>query len=240
MSMKFKSFTSSLLLATASVLLLSGFTAPTEKSNNSSAGHVDTQGSTVAKVIVAQANSPASSENSAAGACMKSVSSMAKTGNSVIDTRCSLVAFEVCMNKATGIISQSQGAKKQCAIMQGLGGATACQQPCIDAVALPVGGNGVVDRYTGLTASALSCYNDRMDRLAGGDERATDCGINLALQCLMNGSSSASVNAAILRDRKSACKSFYGRYPGEVCVACYKDGLRVDYDPLKVDLIPSK
>ncbi len=235
---KLKASIASLLVAAASVVLLSGFTVPTEKTNNTSAVHVDNLGraSAQAGLVVAQANSTVSSKNSAASDCMKSASLIAKTGNSVIDTRCSLVAFEVCMNKATGIISQSQGARKQCAIMQGLGGATACQLPCIAAAALPVGGSGIHGTYTGLTPFAVACHKDVMDKVGGVDEMADACNLNHALQCLMNGSSSPSVNAAILRQRKSECKSFHAAYPGGGCSACSNGDLRVDYDPSKIDL----
>jgi hypothetical protein len=187
-------------------------------------------------ILLAQADISVATRNAAVGKCMASAKFTQKTGNPVIDSRCSLVAFEVCMNKETGIISQSQGTTKQCTIMKGLGGATACLQPCAEALALPVGGKGAVDRYTGLTPAAVSCYNGVMDRLTDGDESENACNANVAMQCLMNGSSSPVVNAAILRDRKGECQSFYKRYPGKACVACFKDNLRVDYDPLKIDL----
>lgn len=186
-------------------------------------------------LVVAQANNAVSDKYKATEYCMDSAKLIPKTGNPVIDTRCSLVAFEVCIYQKTGFISQSQGTKKQCAIIQGLGGATACQQPCIAAADLPVGGNGRVGRYTGLTAAAVSCYNERIDRKDGVDKQRDACNQNLALQCLMNGSSSARVNEDILQERKNGCIVFHRIY-GEGCLACSGDKIRVDYDPTKIDL----
>lgn len=191
--------------------------------------------------VYSYAKKNSGSGDAPAGACMESVKKMPKTGNSVIDTRCSLVAFEVCMNKAIGTISQSQDSKKQCAIMQGLGGPTACRQPCIDATKLPVGGGGTVvtkeNTYTKLTPFAVSCYEKIMN-VPGGNVSA--CDRNEALQCLMNGSSVPGVNAAIRQERKDACTVFYRQNPKNVCAACYKGHLRVDYDSKKVDLDSDK
>lgn len=157
-----------------------------------------------------------------AGQCMALDSSVPKTGNGVIDMRCSLVAFEVCMNRKTGIISQSQGAKQNCAIIKGIGGAAACKVPCDAATTLPVGGDGTAGRYKGLTPAAVACYDQRI--VAASNQTTPGlkaCGVNLAVTaCLYNGSSSPSVNAAILREAKAGCASFHKKYPGETCSAC--------------------
>jgi hypothetical protein len=166
------------------------------------------------------------------------------TGNSIIDTRCSLVAFEVCMHEELGVISQSQGAKKQCSIIKGLGGDSACLQTCIKAAKLPVGGDGtvrtvdvdgVVHNYNGLTRYAVSCYEETIKNIDTADNLTNSCKKNIALQCLMNGSSSPIVNASILKERKTACKRFNKTYSGG-CVACAGESLRVNYDPAIIDL----
>jgi hypothetical protein len=164
--------------------------------------------------------------------CMEAVKNVPKTGNSVVDTRCSLVAFEVCMNKSAGIISQSQDSKKQCQIIQELGGAAACQQPCMDATKLPVGGSGVVTTargtYTGLTPFAVACYNKT---------KSDDvCSHNEALQCLMNASSSEEINSAIRLERKNSCDELNRNQKNHACTACSAGGPRVDFDPKKPDL----
>ena len=181
-----------------------------------------------------------SDKSAPAAECMKSVSIMEKSGNSVVDTRCALVAFEVCMNKSIGTISQSQDSKKQCSIIKGIGGANACQQPCIDAVKLPTGGSGSVTTkegsYTKLTSFAVSCYNKAMgnSNVNQGDET---CSRNEALECLMNGSSLPDVNAAIQRERKNACRIFDAKFPHAACTPCKQGGgLRVDYDQSKIDI----
>ena len=94
--------------------------------------------------VMAQTSNPSATSvsNQAAGACMLSAKSIPKTLNSVVDTRCSLVAFEVCISKTTGYSSQSQEAKKQCAMIKEIGGATACLQPCIEVLSLSVGSSG--------------------------------------------------------------------------------------------------
>lgn len=257
MGMQLKISALSIIFATISIVMLTGFSAPEEKNHNATGGQLDNSAKAspwllpgqqqaqpaeqrffmVAQAGVAGSINPSTANrNAAAGACMESAKSIPKTGNPVVDTRCSLVAFEVCMHKATGIISQSQGTTKQCTIIQGLGGAAACQPYCTMAAALPVGGKGKAAlTYTGLTPAAVSCYDDVMDRIDGVNKENDDCNHNHALQCLMNGSASPSVNAAILRDRKSACKSFNATYGGG-CSACAGDNVRVDYDPAKIDL----
>jgi hypothetical protein len=179
-----------------------------------------------------------SSSNSApASTCMATVETIAKTGNPIIDTRCKLVAFEVCMHKAIGTISQSQDSKRQCEIMRGLGGPNACLQPCIDAATLPIGGSGTVvtkaNTYSGLTDFAVACYTKIVN---SSNKGISACDRNEALQCLMNGSSIPSVNSAIRQERQSSCAEHYKKSPNEVCVACNKGEMRVDYDPKKVDL----
>lgn len=210
MYIKFKASATSAMLAAACVLLLSGFATPEEKNKVAAA----------TKECMDDANNP---------------TIVPETGNPVVDFRCRMVAVEVCVNKKTGFISQSQGTKKQCEIIQGLGGVTACKQPCSDAKHLPVGGNGVVGNYRGLTSAAVSCYDETRKRIGGVDSKSDACNQNIALQCLMNASSSLDVNAAILRERKSGCKSFYNTYGGG-CVACSGEKLRVDYDPSIIDL----
>ena len=157
-----------------------------------------------------------------ASQCMAMDASVPKTGNGVVDMRCSLVAFEVCMNRKTGIISQSQGAKQNCAIIKGIGGAAACKIPCDAATTLPVGGDGTAGRYKGLTPAAVACYDQRI--VAASNQTTPSlkaCGVNLAVTaCLYNGSSSPGVNAAILREAKAGCASFHKKYPGETCSAC--------------------
>ena len=157
-----------------------------------------------------------------ASQCMAMDASVPKTGNGVVDMRCSLVAFEVCMNQKTGIISQSQESRQHCTVLKGIGGAGACKAPCEAVATLPVGGEGVVARYKGLTPAAVACYDERIT--AAGKARtasAKACGVNEAVTaCLYNGSSSRSVNAAILREAKAGCASFKSRYPKEICPAC--------------------
>lgn len=170
--------------------------------------------------------------------CMESVKAMPKSGNSVVDMRCALVAFEVCIYKGNGTISQSQDARKQCAIMKGLGGPTACQQPCEDAASLPVGGDGIVQTpgglYTGMTPFAVACYRDTMKKATPGNP--VTCVQNDALQCLMNGSASPEVNAAIRKERYAACAQLLKDHPQNACVACYEGKPRVDYAPNKIDI----
>lgn len=198
-------------------------------------------------LLVAQPSAPSTASFGAkASACMDAAKAIPKTLNSVVDTRCSLVAFEVCMNKATGVISQSQDAKRQCAMVKEIGGASACLQPCAEAIGLPVGGSGAVDRYTGLTAASVSCYNATMSRIRGVNQAVDECNVNQALECLQNASSSPSVNEAILRERKSACHAFSSTFPNEGCSACSGNLPRVDYEELKkhdvlgVDVLPVK
>ncbi len=152
------------------------------------------------------------------------------------------------MNKAKGVISQSQDAKRQCAMVKEIGGANACLQPCLDALALPVGGKGVVGRYTGLTDAAVACYNMNIKAIDGKDEAKDDCKVNQALACLQNGSALPSVNAAILVDRKKACENYAASFPKNSCgPTCMSNGrLRIDYeeqkkhDVLGVDVLPVK
>lgn len=196
---------------------------------------------TMLAVIMAgvQAGYAASDRSSAVKICKGRSTSLPKTGNSIVDTRCSLVAFEVCMYEETGVISQSQGSKKQCTIIKGLGGADACKLPCLAAAALPVGGNGKVDKYSGLTETSVKCYDSVVNtRIPGKKEENDDCNLNHALSCLINASSSPGVNAEILRDRKQGCFDFNSKYPGVVCSACYGKDVRVNYDPSIIDLDP--
>lgn len=170
--------------------------------------------------------------------CMDSAKKASQTGNSVIDMRCALVAFEVCIHKANGTVSQSQDSAKQCKIMQGLGGASTCQQPCAEAAQLPVGGSGVVTTpsgtYTGLTPFAVTCYKETLGKSSG--IRSPLCARNEALQCLMNGSSSPEVNAAIRKERSEQCIIMHRESPQAVCAACVGDKPRVDYAPGKIDI----
>jgi hypothetical protein len=190
----------------------------------------------------AAAEPPGASANpQAAGECLTQAKSLPMTGNQIVDTRCSLVAFEVCMNRKTGYISQSQDARRQCAMIQTLAGASACQSTCLAASALPVGGSGRVDRYTGLTSEAVACYEARMASIGarGNDDEFNDCVANTALECLQNASSSPVVNAAIARERRSSCKSFHARYRQGRCGACFEDRPRVDYEAMKqTDILP--
>ncbi|MDO9199087.1 hypothetical protein [Rhodoferax sp.] len=270
MCTKLNAAVSSILLAAVSVVMLCGFTMPEEKDTRASGALVTlssgrnslpqapaqtmeqplrlAQFSTNGLALERPTENPYtySKKNAPAGAapasaCMASVNAMPKTGNSVIDTRCKLVAFEVCMHEKIGTISQSQDSRKQCEIMQGLGGPAACRQPCIEAAKLPIGGSGTVvtkeNTYTELTPFAVACYKKIMD-VPGGNAGA--CSRNEALQCLMNGSSAAGVNAAIRQERKNACADFYQKYPNEPCVPCAKGEVRVDYDSRKVDLDAEK
>lgn len=189
----------------------------------------------------------AQSLGQAAGACLDSAKAQPKTLNSVVDTRCSLVAFEVCMNKSKGVISQSQDAKRQCAMIKAITGPNTCLQPCIEALGLPVGGDGVVGRYTGLTKVSVDCYNSTLAGIDGKDEEKDECRLNSALECLQNASSLPAINAAILRERKNACKNYASSFPGNMCGSvCSNDRLRLDYEELKkhdvlgVDILPAK
>lgn len=170
-----------------------------------------------------------------AKACLLAAKAIPKTMDSVIDTRCSLVAFEVCMNKKSGIISQSQDALRQCAMMKTRGGPAACAQPCAAATLLPTGGSGVVDRYANLTAGAVRCYENRMKDVGGEDAERDACIVNGALQCLMNGSSRPEVNAAILRERKASCRSYAKQYPNGTCGACRNGEVAYDFDQMKAN-----
>ena len=170
--------------------------------------------------------------------CLDSVKAMPKSGNSVVDMRCSLVAFEVCVYKGNGTISQSQDSRKQCGIIKGLGGPAACQQPCEEAAKLPTGGDGVVQTpgglYTGMTPFAVACYRDTMQKALPSNPAA--CVQNEALQCLMNGSASPEVNAAIRKERHGTCAQLLKDHPQNTCVACYEGKPRVDYAPNKIDI----
>lgn len=177
-------------------------------------------------------------KDGAAKECIASAKSLPKTANTIVDTRCALVALEVCMNKRSGVISQSQDAKRQCLMMQQLAGPGACLQPCAEAQVLPVGGSASVGRYTNLTEGAKRCYDARM-ALVSNNAQENACSNNVALQCLENASSLPSVNAAILRERKSACSSYGKKYPAGSCGACSGKELSVDYERLKAaDVIP--
>ena len=170
--------------------------------------------------------------------CLESAKALPKSGNSVVDMRCSLVAFEVCIYKGNGTISQSQDARKQCSIIKGLGGLAACQQPCEEAASLPVGGDGVVQTpgglYTGMTPFAVACYRDTLAKAPIGNPAV--CVQNDALQCLMNGSALPEVNAAIRKERHAACAQLQKDKPLNACVACFEGKPRVDYAPDKVDI----
>lgn len=237
MLMKLKALVVTVMLAAVSISSAAGEGMPKpwwqdggqdEKSNGSPTVEVAGLGTADARMV--------STKTTKCKNNSKNPSLVPVTGNSVIDTRCKLVAFEVCMNEEIGVISQSQDARKQCAIMKGLGGENACRQPCIKAAKLPVGGDGVVVTHTAtykeLTPYAVSCYKKRMDSVGNKDN---DCNYNHALQCLMNGSKSPDVNAAILRERKNACKSFQTTYGG-ACVPCSGENVRVNYDPSTMDL----
>ena len=170
--------------------------------------------------------------------CLESAKALPKSGNSVVDMRCSLVAFEVCIYKGNGTISQSQDSRKQCGIIKGLAGPAACQQPCEEAASLPVGGDGVVQTpgclYTGMTPFAVACYRDTLTKALPGNPAV--CLQNDALQCLMNGSASPEVNAAIRKERHAACAQLQKDKPLNACVACFEGKPRVDYAPDKVDI----
>lgn len=174
-------------------------------------------------------------KDGAAKACILQAKAIPKTMDSVIDTRCSLVAFEVCMNKKSGVISQSQDAQRQCTMMKTRGGANACAQPCAEAMVLPKGGNGSVGRYANLTEGAARCYENRMKELGGEDAERDACVVNSALQCLMNGSSRPDVNAAILRERKAACKSYAKQYPNGKCSQCKDGEVAYDFEKMKAN-----
>lgn len=174
-------------------------------------------------------------KDGAAKACLASAKAIPKTMDSVIDTRCSLVAFEVCMNKKSGVISQSQDAQRQCAMMKTRGGATACAQPCAEAMVLPKGGSGIVGRYASLTEGAARCYETRMKDVSGEDQERDACVVNSALQCLMNGSSRPDVNAAILRERKASCKSYAKQYPNGTCGSCINGEVAYDFEKMKAN-----
>ncbi len=188
----------------------------------------------------------AQSFGQATGACLESAKAQPKTLNSLVDTRCSLVAFEVCMNKSKGVISQSQDAKRQCAMIKAITGPNTCMQPCIEALGLPIGGDGVVGRYTGLTKVSVDCYNSSLAGIDGKDEEKDECRLNSALACLQNASALPTINAAILRERKNGCKSYASSFPGKMCGVCSNDRLRVDYeeqkkhDVLGVDILPAQ
>ena len=272
------SIASSFLLATASMVMLSGFAMPEEKDIRAISAPVSSNVSATVTGISRQKSQPRTLANPAkesvqlaqfqsngmpmeqqredpytyarknspssaapASACMASVNEMPTSGNLVIDTRCKLVAFEVCMHKTIGTISQSQDSRKHCEILQGLGGPATCRQPCIEASKLPIGGSGTVvtqeNTYAGLTPFAVACYKKIMD-VPGGN--AGTCARNEALQCLMNGSAEPTVNSAIRQERKNACADFYQKHPNVPCVPCIKGKVRVDYDSKKVDLDSDK
>lgn len=188
--------------------------------------------------IYSYAKKQSGSGNGAAGHCLTSAKTLPKSGNSVVDTRCSLVAFEMCMHQAMGTISQSQDSRKQCAIMQDLAGPDACKQPCAAAARLPVGGDGVIvtpgGTYAGLTPFAVTCYKETLGKSGGGTPGV--CVQNSALQCLMNGSASAEVNTAIRRERISACAALQRDSANVQCSACIDGMPRVDYAPGKIDI----
>ena len=178
-------------------------------------------------------------KDGSAKACIASAKSIVKSGNSIVDTRCALVAFEVCMHEKSGIISQSQDAPRQCAMMKSIGGAQACAVPCAAVLALPTGGTGKVGKYTGLTEGAVRCHDNVMSEGISDDPKTNACASSRALQCLMNGSASPAVNAAIQRERLSACRGFAKLYPDGGCGACRGSELGLDYDKLKAaDTLP--
>ncbi len=64
------------------------------------------------------------------------------TGNAQFDAGCSLVAFDVCLAKTTGLSTYTQEANIQCSIlrrtMKVAGGGSVCELPCAAAAKLPV------------------------------------------------------------------------------------------------------
>lgn len=66
-------------------------------------------------------------------------SSTQNTGNPQVDTGCSLVAFNVCIYKSTGITNYNQQAKAQCQIFRDTWkNESVCSAPCADARTLPL------------------------------------------------------------------------------------------------------
>lgn len=178
-------------------------------------------------------------DDSSVEKCQDSVNKIPSTNNSVVDFRCKLVTFEVCMNKSIGTISQSQDSLKQCEIMKGLAGPRACAEACSEAAKLPTGGNGSVTTnngtYNDLTPFAVACFK----KIVGSTNllgEVNSCGRNEALQCLINSSKHASINAKILEERKNACKEYHSKFPNAPCIACINGEVRLDYDPKKIDL----
>ena len=157
-----------------------------------------------------------------AAQCMTLAAAEPKTGDGVADMRCSMVSFEVCLNRTTGIISQSQGAAENCHIAKDRAGPGACQAPCAAAALLPVGGSGKAGRYTGLTPAAVACYRERIVMAGRQSTPATKaCAVNgVVTGCLYNGSASPAVNAAILEEAQAGCENYKQRFPNETCSAC--------------------
>ena len=64
------------------------------------------------------------------------------TGNAQFDAGCSLVAFDVCLAKTTGLATYTQEANIQCSVlrrtMKVAGGGSICELPCAAAAKLPV------------------------------------------------------------------------------------------------------
>ena len=171
-------------------------------------------------------------------ACRESVKAVTVTGSGIAQVRCRLVAYETCMNKALGIVSQSQDTARQCTIIQALAGPAACGEPCEAASRLPKGGSGVVSvkgagTFTGLTPFAVDCFQGFAD---AGAVTEGSCAYNQALQCLMNGSAAPAVNDAIRALRQRSCKQYATDHPDQACSACSQGAPRVDHDPRKPDL----
>ncbi len=160
--------------------------------------------------------------DTSASECLGQDAAIVKTGNSIVDMRCSLVAFEVCMNRKTGIISQSQEAKENCTLIKRVGGAGACKAPCDAVTGLPVGGDGVVGRYKGLTSAAVNCYDTAIVRAGKeSDPGKKACLVSHAVTaCLYNASSLPEVNAAILREATAGCQRLTRNYPDGNCQSC--------------------
>lgn len=173
-----------------------------------------------------------------AQACREAMKTVTVSGSGIAQMRCRLVAYETCMHRELGIISQSQDSARQCTVIQQLAGPTACGEPCAEAAKLPKGGGGVVtlsggQRFPGLTAFAVDCYQGHASKLSLSEG---SCGYNEALQCLTNGSSDAGTNDAIRALRRRSCERLNAEHPDQPCSACVKGAPRVDFDPRKPDL----
>lgn len=96
----------------------------------------DTAGSGASNSNNGVSNDVVAQRRAAAQKCK--ATSKQNTGDPQADTGCSIVAFDVCIYKSTGVTAYNQEAKIQCKILKETFGGRVCKTPCVEAASLPV------------------------------------------------------------------------------------------------------